>query len=88
VKNLPIGKFKDKVIKNAINGVSRMTKQYCVRTYEENYSDFQNNPCAKVNCEVLNSYLKKGWKVVRVTPKPKYNEYIIEKEINDKKGVE
>ena len=48
-----------------------MTKQYCVRTYEENYSDFQNNPCGKVNCEILNSYLKYGWKVVMVTPKPK-----------------
>lgn len=39
-------------------GDNRMTKQYCVRTYEENYSDFQNNPCGKVNCEILNSYLK------------------------------
>ena len=63
MKNLPIGKFKDKVIKNAINGVNRMTKQYCVRTYEENYCDFQNNPCAKVNCELLKSYLKKVGKL-------------------------
>jgi hypothetical protein len=61
-----------------------MIKQYCVRTYEENFVGFQNNPCGKVNCEVLNSYLEKGWKVVMVTPKPKYNEYIIEKEIKDK----
>lgn len=61
-----------------------MTKQLCVRTYEENYSGFQNNPCAKANCEALNSYLKEGWKIVMVTPKPRYNEYIIEKEVKDK----
>ena len=60
-----------------------MTKQLCVRTYEENYCGYQNNPCAAVNCESLNSYLKSGWKVVMVTPKTKYNEYIIEKEIKD-----
>jgi len=60
-----------------------MIKQYCVRTYEENYCGYQNNPCGKVNCEFLNSYLEEGWKVVMVTPKPKYNEYIIEKEIKD-----
>lgn len=65
-----------------------MTKQYCVRTYEVNYSGFQNNPCGKVNCEFLNSYLEKGWKVVMVTPKPKYNEYIIEKEIKDNEEKE
>ena len=58
-----------------------MTKQHCVRTYEENYSGFQNNPCAKANCETLNSYLNEGWKVVMVTPKSNYNEYIIEKEV-------
>lgn len=61
-----------------------MTVQKCVRTYEESYSDYQNNPCATVNCDYLNSYLEKGWKVVTVTPKPKYNEYIIEKEIKEK----
>ena len=49
-----------------------MTKQLCVRTYED-YS----------TCETLNSYLDDGWKVVMVTPKPKYNEYIIEKEEKD-----
>lgn len=65
-----------------------MIKQYCVRTYEENYSGFQNNPCGKANCDVLNSYLEKGWKVVMVTPKPRYNEYIVEKEIEDKKVEE
>lgn len=61
-----------------------MTKQHCVRTYEENYSGFQNNPCTKANCELLNDYLADGWKVVMVTPKPRYNEYIIEKEVKDK----
>lgn len=61
-----------------------MIKQYCVRTYEENYCGYQNNPCGKVNCEYLNSFLEKGWRVVMVTPKPKYNEYIIEIEIKDK----
>ena len=61
-----------------------MTKQKCVRTYEVNYSGFQMNPCAKENCESLNSYLENGWKVVIVTPKSDYNEYIIEKEIKDK----
>ena len=61
-----------------------MTKQYCVRTYEENYSGFQNNPCMRENCELLNDYLADGWKVVMVTPKPRYNEYIIEKEVKDK----
>lgn len=53
-----------------------MTKQYCVRTCEAKFND----PYGKENCEVLNSYLKDGWKVVMVTPKPRYNEYIIEKE--------
>jgi hypothetical protein len=32
----------------------------------------------------LNSALKEGWKVVMVTPKPEYNEYILEKEFADK----
>ena len=49
-----------------------------------NYSGYQKNPCAKVNCEYLNVHLKQGWKVVMVTPKTNYNEYIIEKEIKDK----
>lgn len=60
-----------------------MTEQHCVRTYEDNYCCYQSNPCAEVNCEELNLYLKKGWKVVLVTPKPKYNEYIIEKEVDE-----
>lgn len=60
-----------------------MVKQRCVRTYEADYVGFQNNPCAKVNCESLNSYLTAGWRVVMVTPKPKYNEYIIERETNE-----
>lgn len=60
-----------------------MIKQKCVRTYEVNYSGYNNNPCATVNCEYLNSLLEKGWKVVMVTPKSNYNEYIIEKEIKE-----
>jgi hypothetical protein len=62
-----------------------MIKQRCVRTYEERYTGYQSNPCAAVNCEYLNSFLEKGWKVVMVTPKSNYNEYIIEKEIEDSK---
>ena len=61
-----------------------MKEQRCVRTYEVNYSGYQMNPCAEVNCQNLNSYLKCGWKVVMITPKSNYNEYIIEKEIKDK----
>lgn len=56
-----------------------MIKQKCVRTYEINYSGC-SNPSASSNCEQLNSFLEKGWKVVMVTPKSNYNEYIIEKE--------
>lgn len=37
-----------------------MKIQKCVRTYEEAYSGYQNNPCDAVNCEYLNSYLEKG----------------------------
>lgn len=58
-----------------------MIKQFCVRTYDENGYD---NPCTEDNCKELNSALGKGWKVVMVTPKPEYNEYIIEKEFADK----
>ena len=60
-----------------------MIKQYCVRTYEVDYSGYSGNPCGKINCEVLNSYLDEGWKVVMVTPKSNYNEYIIEKDIEE-----
>ena len=60
-----------------------MIKQYCVRTYEANYSGYNHNPCMKVNCEVLNSYLDEGGKVGMVTPKSNSNEYIIEKEVED-----
>ena len=62
-----------------------MKKQVCVRTYETNYSGYANNPCADGNCGTLNDFLKKGWTVVMVTPKPHYNEYIIEKEYADSK---
>ena len=59
-----------------------MKEQYCVRTYDIDNNEVQNNNSEKSNYEVLNSYLDKGWEVVIVTPKPGYNEYIIEREIN------
>lgn len=58
-----------------------MKEQYCVRTYDINDNEVQNNNNEKSNYEVLNSYLDRGWKVVMVTPKPGYNEYIIERDI-------
>lgn len=61
---------------------SMMTEQFCVRTYDINDNEVQNSNSEKSNYEVLNSYLDRGWKVVMVTPKPGYNEYIIEREIN------
>lgn len=57
-----------------------MSEQICLRTYEVNYCRYDGNPCAEVNCKSLNSYLQKGWKVVMVTPKSNYNEYIVEKQ--------
>lgn len=59
-----------------------MTKQRCIRTYEVDYSGYQMNPCATVNCERLNSFLERGWKVVLATHGKGYIEYIIEKEVN------
>ena len=59
-----------------------MKEQRCVRTYDIDNNEVQNNNSEKSNYEVLNSYLDKGWEVVIVTPKPGYNEYIIEREIN------
>lgn len=50
-----------------------MKEQYCVRTYDINDNEVQNNNSEKSNYEVLNSYLDRGWKVVMVTPKPGYN---------------
>lgn len=64
-----------------------MVEQKCVRTYEVDYSGYSNNPCAAANCEYLNSFLKEGWKVVMVTPKSNYNEYIIEKEVENDKDL-
>ena len=61
-----------------------MTKQFCVRTYDSNAYDY---PWSKDNCNELNLALKEGWKVVMVTPKPDYNEYILEKEFADKEGI-
>ena len=59
-----------------------MKEQRCVRTYDIDNNEVQNNNSEKSNYEVLNSYLDKGWEVVIVKPKPGYNEYIIEREIN------
>lgn len=60
-----------------------MTEQRCVRTYDiRNYSSYSNT-CI----EDLNGYLKCGWRVISVIPKggkEGYNEYIIEKEIEEK----
>ena len=60
-----------------------MTEQKSVRTYEVNYSGYNNNPCSEVNCAELNSYLECGWNVITVTSKERYNEYIIEREIDN-----
>lgn len=58
-----------------------MIKQFCLRTYDTNtYGYFES----KYNCDELNSALKEGWKVVMVTPKLGYNEYILEKKFADK----
>ena len=56
-----------------------MTKQKCVRTYELYCG--KSNYTTEDNCEELNDFLNEGWKVVMVTPKPDYNEYILEKEV-------
>ena len=58
-----------------------MVKQKCVRTYELYYG--KNNYATKDNCKELNDCLNEGWKVVMATPKPDYNEYIIEKEVEN-----
>lgn len=65
-----------------------MTEQKCVRTYEINHTGYDDNPCSKENCAELNICLKEGWKIIMVTPKERYNEYIIEREIdNSRNGV-
>ena len=56
-----------------------MTEQKCVRTYD---FDVSRNQTTSGCCKELNSYLEKGWKLVMVTPKPDYNEYIIEREVD------
>lgn len=57
-----------------------MKEQLCVRTYDIDNNEVQNNNSDKSSHDVLNSYLIRGWKVVIVTSKPGYNEYIIERE--------
>ena len=58
-----------------------MVKQKCVRTYELPY--YKDTCRTRDNCNELNDCLNDGWKVVMVTPKPDYNEYIIEKEVEN-----
>lgn len=58
-----------------------MVVQKCVRTYELYYGG--DNYLTKNDCNELNDYLNNGWRVVMVTPKPHYNEYIIEKETKE-----
>lgn len=57
-----------------------MTEQFCVRTYDIDDGEVQNNNGEKSNCDVLNLYLGQGWTVKTVTSKPGYNEYILERE--------
>ena len=57
-----------------------MTEQKCVRTYDKN--EFSNNE-TRVCCKELNPYLEKGWKVVFITSKVDYIEYIIEREVDN-----
>ena len=55
-----------------------MVVQKCVRTYD---LDCSRNACSTNNCKELNDCLNDGWRVVTVTPKSDYNEYIIEKKL-------
>lgn len=55
-----------------------MVNQKCVRTYELYCG--KNNYATENNCDELNKFLDDGWKVVMVTPKSNYNEYIVEKQ--------
>lgn len=56
-----------------------MTKQKCVRTYDSVRSTHDTSYC----CTELSEYLNDGWKVVFVTPRTDYTEYIIEREVDD-----
>lgn len=60
--------------------IGEMTEQKCVRTYDNiNYNSCVESICSKE----LNSLLERGWKVVFITPRPTYTEYIIEREIDN-----
>jgi hypothetical protein len=59
-----------------------MTEQKCVRTYDTN--EFGINE-TRVCCEELTPYLEEGWRVVFITPKATYIEYIIEREVDNGK---
>ena len=57
-----------------------MASQVVVRTYPKGWSDQMAS---------LQNYLSKGYKVVHITPLPDgITEYIVEKEIKDKKEME
>ena len=73
-------KYSDSDYKGCGYPVKIECKDVCIKCCRE--LKVQNNNNEKSNYEVLNSYLDRGWEVVMVTPKPGYNEYIIEREIN------
>lgn len=54
-----------------------MTEQKCVRTYDHTNGLNSTTHC----CTELNSRLERGWKVVFVTSRANYTEYIIEREV-------
>lgn len=56
-----------------------MIEQRCCRTYDVAKGGNSTDDC----CVEVNSRLDHGWRVVCVTPKADYTEYIIEKEVDD-----
>lgn len=50
-----------------------MIEQFCIRTYDIDDGEVQNNNGEKSGCDVLNLYLSQGWTVKTVTSKPGYN---------------
>lgn len=54
-------------------------QQKCVRTYDRAAGTCSTSYC----CTELSEYLKYGWKVVFVTPRTDYTEYIIEREVDN-----
>jgi len=56
-----------------------MTEQKCVRTYDVARGTHETSFC----CTELSEYLEHGWKVIFVTPRLDYTEYIIEREVDN-----